>query len=159
MAVIVLCLTATVGLIFHLSYQHGAINLNWYFISYAQYPFEFMAKNTVNPTGPFIAGWLYKGVGAAVMAGLMLAQHRYPWWPFHPLGFPIGAVFGRMWFSVFVAWLIKALILKYGGSRLYAHIRPMFLGLILGELVAGGAWVVIDACTGMQNNYLSGVVF
>ena len=158
-AVIVLCLSATVSLIFYLSYQHGAINLNWFFISYAKYPFEFMAKNIVDPTGPNLVAWVYKGVGAAIMAGLMIVQHRYPWWPFHPLGFPIGAVFGRMWFSVFVAWLIKVLILKYGGTRLYSHMRPMFLGLILGELVVGGLWVIIDFFTGMQNNHITGVVF
>jgi len=157
--VIMLCLTACVSLIFYLSYQHGAINLNWYFISYVKYPFEFMAKNVVDPTGPNLSGWLYKGAGAAIMAGLMVVQHRYPLWPFHPLGFPIGPVFGRMWFSVFVAWSIKVLILKYGGSRLYAHMRPMFLGLILGELVVAGLWVIIDSFTGMQNNRLSGVVF
>ena len=51
------------------------------------------------------------------------------------------------------------LILKYGGSRLYAHMRPMFLGLILGELVVGGLWVIIDSQTGMQNNHIEGVVF
>ena len=158
-AVIVVSLTATVSLIFYLSYQHGAINLNWYFEAFAKYPYEFMANNIDNPTGPNLSGWVHKGLGAAIMAGLLVVQHRYPWWPFHPLGFPIGAVFGRMWFSVFVAWLIKVLILQYGGSRLYAYIRPMFLGLILGELVVGGVWVIIDSITGMRNNYLGGVVF
>ncbi len=158
-AVILLSLTATVSLIFYLSYQHGAINLNWYFEVFAKYPYEFMANNVGNPTGPNLSGWIHKGLGAAIMAGLLVVQHRYYWWPFHPLGFPIGAVFGRMWFSVFIAWAIKVLILKYGGSRLYSYIRPMFLGLILGELVVGGFWVIIDSFTGMQNNHMEGVVF
>ena len=158
-AVIVLSLTATVSLIFYLSYQHGAVNLNWYFEVFAKYPYEFMAKNVGNPTGPNLNGWMHKGLGAGLMAGLLVLQHRCPWWPFHPLGFPIGAVFGRMWFSVFIAWLVKVLILKYGGSRLYSRMRPLFLGLILGELVVGGFWVVIDSITGMQGNHLEGVVF
>jgi hypothetical protein len=158
-AVIALSLTATVSLIFYLGYQHGAINLNWYFVSFAKFPYEFMAHNINNPAGPHLGGWIYKGLGAAIMTGLLALQHRVPWWPFHPLGFPIGAVFGRMWLSVFVAWLIKSLILKYGGSRLYAFMKPMFLGLILGELVVGGFWVVVDYFTGMRGNHLSGVVF
>jgi hypothetical protein len=64
-----------------------------------------------------------------------------------------------MWFSVFVAWLIKAAILKYGGSQLYIFLRPFFLGLILGELVVAGFWVFVDFFTGMQNNHMEGVVF
>ena len=159
LATITLTLTATIALIFYLGYQHGAINLNWYFQTYARYPFEFMAKNVLNPPEPNLNGWIYRGVGAAVMAVLLVVHHRFLWWPFHPLGFPIGALFGRMWFSVFVAWLIKAAILKYGGSRLYVSLRPLFLGLILGELVVAGFWVVIDHFTGMQNNHMGGVVF
>jgi hypothetical protein len=158
-AVIALTLVATVSLTFYLGYQYGAINLNWYFQSFAQYPFEFMAKNIENPSAASLDGWIHKGVGAAIMTGLMIVQHRYLWWPFHPLGFPIGCLFGRMWFSVFVAWLLKAIILKYGGSRLYMWLRPVFLGLILGELVVAGFWVIVDYFTGMQNNNLSGVAF
>jgi len=158
-AVITLTLVATVSLIFYLGYQHGAINLNWYFQSFAQYPFQFMAKNMDNPSVANLNGWIHKGVGAAMMTVLLVVQHRYLWWPFHPLGFPIGCLFGRMWFSVFIAWLLKALILKYGGSGLYALLRPVFLGLILGELVVAGFWVVVDFFTGMQNNNLGGVTF
>ena len=158
-AVIALTLTATVSLIFYLGYQHGAINLNWYFQTYARYPFEFMAKNVANPSEASLGGWMYKGLGAAAMVVLLVVHHRFLWWPFHPLGFPIGCLFGRMWFSVFVAWLIKAAILKYGGSQRYIFLRPLFLGLILGELAVAGFWVFVDFFTGMQNNHMGGVVF
>ena len=58
----------------------------------------------------------------------------------------------RVWFSVFIAWLLKAMILRYGGPRLYLRLRPFFLGLILGALGSGGIWLVIDALTGMTGN-------
>ena len=46
-------------------------------------------------------------------------------------------------FSVFLAWLIKAVVLRYGGVALFTSIRPFFLGLILGKCVGvGGASLV-----------------
>jgi hypothetical protein len=35
------------------------------------------------------------------------------------------------------------MVLRYGGLRLYRQGMPLFLGLILGEYVAGGAWSLI----------------
>lgn len=92
------------------------------------------------------------------MGALMWLQYRLVWWPFHPLGFPISCVFGKMWFSVFVAWVLKGSVLKYGGLKLFERLKPFFLGLILGEAVLAGFWVIIDYCTGMQSNYLGGIV-
>jgi len=47
----------------------------------------------------------------------MWANHRFFWWPFHPLGFVVAAGFNtsQIWFSAFIAWLLKAIILQYGG--------------------------------------------
>ena len=64
-----------------------------------------------------------------------------------------------MWFSVFIAWILKSLILKYGGLSLFNRLKPFFLGLILGEAVVAGTWVIIDYFAGMQNNHLRGIVF
>ena len=40
-----------------------------------------------------------------------------------------------MFFSVFLAWLCKTLVLRYGGPALYLKTRPFFMGLILGQFV------------------------
>ena len=158
-ATIVLTLTCTVSFNLYLSYEHGGVNLYpYYFNAAPKYPFEFMAKNIYDPTGPNLSGWLYKGIGAGAMAALMVARHRFHWWPIHPLGFPISSAFSQMWFSVFLAWLLKILILKYGGLSVYNRLKPLFLGLILGALVVAGFWAVVDHFTGMTNNPIS-VVF
>jgi len=57
-----------------------------------------------------------------------------------------------LWFSIFLAWLIKLAVLKYGGPRLFRATRPFFIGLIVGQFVAAGAWLVIDYFTGMTDN-------
>ena len=45
-----------------------------------------------------------------------------------------------LWPSLFVAWAVKALILRYGGLPGYRRALPIFYGLILGEFVVGGGW-------------------
>jgi len=82
----------------------------------------------------------------------MWARHHWLWWPFHYLGFPISAVFGTMFFSVFLAWMIKTIVIKYGGPGLYLRTRPFFLGLILGQFVTAGIWYVIDFYMGSSDN-------
>ena len=57
-----------------------------------------------------------------------------------------------------VAWAIKGTVLKYGGLGFFERLKPFFLGLILGEAVVAGFWVVVDFCTGMQSNRLGNIV-
>jgi len=155
-----LTLGCVVVLTLYLGYEYGAINLSsFYFDNVAQYPYRFMAKSIQEPLGPRVDTWIYTGMGVAIMGGLMAAQHRFLWWPFHPLGFPVSCVFGAMWFSVFIAWILKSLILKYGGLSVFNRLKPFFLGLILGEAVVAGTWVIIDYFVGMPNNHLRGIVF
>ena len=86
------------------------------------------------------------------MVLLLAARQHISWWPFHPLGFPISAVFGTMFFSVFLAWLCKTLVLRYGGPALYLKTRPFFMGLILGQFVTAGIWYAIDYWVGESGN-------
>ncbi len=88
------------------------------------------------------------------MALLMWARQRLAWWPLHPIGFPIGAnaMKDGVWFSIFLAWLIKIGILRFGGASLYQRSQAFFLGLIAGQVLCSGAWLVIDYFTGKVGN-------
>jgi len=57
-------------------------------------------------------------------------------------------------FSVFLAWLAKTFILKYGGPSLFQRARPFFMGLILGQFVVAGLWLIIDYLGGMTDNVI-----
>ena len=109
-----------------------------------------------SPTGVSGEGWFYTGLGGTAMLLLLLARHFWLWWPLHPIGFPIATtwVAGQIWCSVFLVWVFKSLVLKLGGLSAYRRIQPFFLGLILGNIVAGGMWFIIDGYTGMQGNVL-----
>lgn len=136
-------------------YTYGAINLNQFYADNAAwYPYQFMEKVVTSPTGPNVDGWIQIGIGAIVMFIFGVMHYRFLWWPFHPLGFPISSAFGSMWFSVFLALIIKSVVLKYGGPTLYRRTIPFFLGLILGEIVPAGFWLIIDYFTGMRGNIL-----
>ncbi|MCE2448634.1 MAG: hypothetical protein J4F35_09685, partial [Candidatus Latescibacteria bacterium] len=64
------------------------------------------------------------------------------------------AVASQIWLSIFLVWALKNVVLKYGGPSLYQRLQPFFLGLILGNVTAGGLWFAIDGVTGMQGNIL-----
>ena len=138
-----------------LGYEHGAANLHWqYFNAFPQYPAQIISTRLLNPTGPSLAGWGWTALGAAVMALLTLAHYRLPWWPLHPLGYMVSPswVIGSIWFPFFVAWLVKSLVLRIGGMNAYRRSCWLFYGLILGQIVVAGCWLVIDALTGTTEN-------
>ncbi len=84
---------------------------------------------------PFRLFW--SGAGAAVTGLLILARSRFFWWPISPVGYVIGNLpqAWPWWWNVFLAWLIKRNVLKYGGPSLHGKGGPFFLGLIMGEAV------------------------
>ena len=66
----------------------------------------------------------------------------------------MSSVFKWMGYNAFLAWTLKSIMLKYGGPSLYNWIRPMFLGMIIGQFAIYGVFWVIDSITGMTGNYL-----
>jgi hypothetical protein len=148
-------LVLSIWFLLYLAYRDGALNLHQqYFGTFAQYPSQFAAQKLANPSGPSLIGWLWTAAGGFVMSLLMLARHRFVWWPLHPLGFVVspGWAMDSVWFSVFLAWMIKVVVLKYGGPSLYSKTRPLFLGIVLGQFIVGGMWLVIDSFTGTVGN-------
>ena len=151
---VVCSLSAATYLLMELAYTHGAVNLgygegggNWRW---------FTAFHAARPEAN-LRGWIFTGFGGLVEGFLMWANHRWFWWPLHPLGFVIapGFITGQIWLSAFIAWFLKVVILQYGGPGLFAQLRPFFLGLILGEATTGGLWLVIDAITGNYGNRIT----
>ncbi len=63
-----------------------------------------------------------------------------------------GWIMKQLWFSFFLAWVVKTAALRYGGGRTYKKARVVFIGIIVGLLVVGGFWLIIDSITGMRGN-------
>ncbi len=88
--------------------------------------------------------WFFAG-GLAAVAALAALRSSFLWWPLHPAGFALGISYAMnyFWFCVFVAWLAKFCITRYGGMSLHRRVIPFFLGLILGDFTVGALWSLI----------------
>jgi hypothetical protein len=97
----------------------------------------------------------WMAVGAVVVWLVALAHNRLFWFPLHPIGFMMatGGPMSRWWFSYFVGWAVKSLILKFGGSDTYLLARPFMIGLILGNLSSMVLWMLIGLRSGIQIPY------
>jgi len=133
----------------YLGYAGGAYNFNDFpFSRYSQAGFEAAIGQMRNPEPPDAERLTLLGVGAAVMSVLTLLRYRVSWWPLHPIGFAVassGTYVRYTVFSVFLAWAIKALILRLGGVTLYRRCRPFFLGVLVGYTSGVVLSTLIDA--------------
>ena len=114
-------------------------------------PYRRLSGWLQSPTDTLIPESGFMGFGFLMTTMLMLFRMRFVWWPFHPAGFAISTSWGMnvTWGCLFMSWLLKWLILQYGGLMRYRKIAPFFLGLILGEFTVGSIWTIIGIVAGM----------
>jgi hypothetical protein len=140
--------------VLELGYKEGGINSNaWFFNSMPNIIYRTAVKGIENE-GVYWPGLGSMGLGGGAMLALTWLRQRFLWWPLHPIGFPIMSswLVDWMWFSIFFAWLIKIIVLKYGGAGMYAKSRNFFLGMIAGRMFISGGWIVVDYLTGTVSN-------
>jgi len=58
-----------------------------------------------------------------------------------------------MWVSVFIGWAAAAIVLRYGGLRLFRTVRPVFLGLVLGYYLPKLPITVLSAIFGITQRW------
>ncbi|MCS5610783.1 MAG: hypothetical protein NZ961_10225, partial [Candidatus Poribacteria bacterium] len=122
------------------SYRMGALRSRW-----GGESLQRLENWISHPTGTDIPGTVFMMIGFLLTLVLMIMRLRWIWLPFHPVAYPFGNSFTLkwLWFSFFISWLAKWLILKHGGLGMFRRFTPLFLGLILGEFVIGGGWTII----------------
>lgn len=88
-----------------------------------------------------------RGVGFALSLLTLWLRGRFLRFPLNPVGLALAGTFGApIWFPIFMAWLLKSLILRLGGAQTYRRLTPAFLGLAMGHfLIAGGIWGIVGA--------------
>jgi hypothetical protein len=128
---------------FDLCYRDGMIvhRFGW-----GKWSYNRLHSWLTNPVTADHGETVWKGIGASVVVLLSILRTRYVWWPIHPVAYPLsspGWGSDYTWSSIFVSWLAKFAILKYGGHRMYSKAAYFFAGLILGDCVVGGAWDII----------------
>lgn len=90
----------------------------------------------MRPAWPMVATF---AVTATLAAGCFILRLRLPWWPLHPiLFFALSAGQTQMfYFSFLLGWIVKTWTTRYGGLRAVNRIKPIMIGFIAGEIVAG----------------------
>ena len=53
-----------------------------------------------------------------------------------------------IWFSFFLGWLFKMLVMRYGAVKLYNTLKPAAMGLIASEAVVAGIFLIIGLIAG-----------
>lgn len=93
--------------------------------------------------------WFFLG-GLVIVGMLAYCRQMFLWWPLHPTGFALGISYAMnyFWFCVFVAWLAKFCITRYGGMEAHRRALPFFLGLVLGDYTIGALWSLLGLYLG-----------
>jgi hypothetical protein len=133
-------------------YRYGAAQLrggmwgDW--LSTTAYQSAIAYRSTPHP--PELPRLYATGAGGMIVFLLWLLRLRFVGFWFHPLGYIMTCSYGSLiWGPFLIVWLLKSLILRYGGLRLYKQFIPFFLGLALGHFaVAGIFWGLTGAWSG-----------
>lgn len=147
---VVVGFTSCLYFLLTLCYKYGAGNFgSWYFV--AGGGAGGMAFNGVirHFNEPWPTDWnklSYFGIGMVVYSLLAFLQYRFHWWPLHPVGITVAPLWMTrlIVFSVFLAWICKSSIMRYGGISAYRNARPFFMGLIAGYFLGIGISYIVD---------------
>jgi len=79
--------------------------------------------------------------GAALVAVLMWLKLSVSWWPLHPVAYPLTLswINQALLPALLATWLVKSMLLRYGGLQAHRRALPLFFGLLVGGAVA--TWV------------------
>jgi len=145
---------AAAGFIFHLRpyYARGAAGLRsgiWG-TGHAQREFTRVLQAGTTPEPGRMPKMVATSFGGLFVLALTAARAGWFSFPLHPIGYLVACSYGRLVWAPFLAvWVLKTLILRYGGSKLYLKALPGFLGFALGHFVTAGLiWGLLAATLG-----------
>lgn len=144
---------ATAWTILHVSYHLGAAGRihGWASLGYGTEAYTKFAHWVRAPSGTDWGAVGGMGVGFTIAATLSVLRRTLLGWPLHALGFSLSGGWSMMWAwpSLFLAWMCKALILRYGSLRGYRAGLPFFFGVIVGDIAVGALWSLVGAIWGV----------
>lgn len=84
--------------------------------------------------------------GLIAIVGFTVLRFRFSRFPIHPMLFLIVGTYpsSQTWGSFMIGWFIKTLAVRFGGGGVYNKMKPLFVGLIAGELMMVGLSVLVD---------------
>ena len=113
--------------------------------------FGVLGTRLQTPEQPAAIQYISTIAGAAIVAGLAWLRVNFVWWPVHPLGFVMATSWAslNLWFSLFLGWFFKLVTIRYTGLRGYVQFRPLFLGIVMGDVLGAVLWQAVGWFTGV----------
>ena len=138
-----------------LAYSKGAVNLSYGGGWYSRTPYRIASSFMQNPVGVAWGEFYSIIIGIVATCGMLFMRYRFIW-GLHPIGYAVGASYAPyyLWSSLFLGWLIKYIVLHFGGLRHYRSLLPLFLGLIFGDYIIAAIWIIISLITGVGYHFL-----
>ena len=132
----------------HIGYKDGGSSL----MRFAADGFRRLEQWLTFPTEGRISDLVSMLTGFVSVIFLMGMRMRFLWWGLHPAGYVISAGYAinPFWFSIFLSWFAKWIILKYGGLKGHRRAIYFFLGLILGEFTLASFWSILGVILGRR---------
>lgn len=141
-----------------IGYENGGLTLThkWWATQGSLAPANFVSSMATTSDNQTLWNWAGLSFGGVLTWSMMAMRARFAWFPFHPIGFLVAQTYpGVMfWFSIFLGWLAKTLIMRFGGAQSYRNLTPAFLGLCFGDVVMMLFWLAIDGWQGRMNHGL-----
>jgi hypothetical protein len=109
-----------------------------------------LADRLENPGHAAPYQYVSMAAGGLLVAALSWLRLNFVWWPIHPLGFVMATSWAslNLWFSLFVGWFLKLLTIRYTGLRGYVGLRPLFIGIVVGDVLGAVLWIIVGWFTG-----------
>ena len=127
-------------------YELGAATAksNAYIVTKTQIGMKEMHQLASRTPGFDRAGLGGMAFGALFVALLAFLRMRFMGFPLHPVGYILGTTLtmNAFFLPTLFAWLIKTLVLRYGGSLAHKKALGFFLGLTLGDIGIQTFWTL-----------------
>ena len=116
-------------------YHYGMSTYSYPSMLFGREPWDKLQLWLQTPKSPDYVAVAFVLAGGFFTWFLMAMRSYFIWWPFHPVGYVVSGSWAGswFWFPIFIAWLLKWLILRHGGLRSHRKAKPFFFGLIIGE--------------------------
>ncbi|MCC7192072.1 MAG: hypothetical protein IT444_04740 [Phycisphaeraceae bacterium] len=135
-----------------LAYSRGADRMHYWF--YGIMPRDQILETAMNvirqPPTMNVVNTTWLGAGGLWVALSLYLRQTVFWFP-HPIGYImlINPLMDQLWLSFFIAWMLKRLVIRYGGKATFDHARLVAIGVITGELMAIAIWSGIALVSGV----------
>lgn len=147
--------TSAWGSVLHLGYTHGyatAGTAGVHTFIGSQMCRGFSGNLSDPVSGPHIPNIVATSVGAGLTLLLQSLRTRFAWFPLHPVGYALSSTYTStfLWSTALITWAFKSVWMRYTGLKGYHRAAPFFLGLLLGEFVAGSVVSLVGMAMGVR---------